>query len=76
MDQIYGSFSNEMSQRETQNYALARKAAAESFVLLKNENVLPLVGGKIALYGIGGRKTVMVGTGSGSVQPRYNVSIE
>ena len=32
-----GTTSNEVTQREIDNRALARKAAAEGFVLLKNE---------------------------------------
>lgn len=48
-----GTTSNEVTQREIDNRALARKAAAEGFVLLKNEeHFLPAKkGGKIALYG-------------------------
>lgn len=72
----YGSLSQEPSSREQKNAQLAREAAREGFVLLKNEGVLPLVSKKIALYGTGARKTISGGTGSGAVQPRYTVSIE
>ncbi len=66
----------EISQREKDHMALARRAAAEGFVLLRNEGVLPLNTKKIALYGAGARKTVKGGTGSGKVQERHSVSIE
>ena len=56
-----------MSERELRNAALSREAAAQSMVLLRNENAaLPLPGGKpVALYGIGAVRTVRGGTGSG-----------
>ena len=55
-----GSTSNEVTPRETANRLLARKAAAEGFVLLKNEDhFLPIAnGGKIALYGAGAVMTI------------------
>lgn len=57
--------------------ALARKAAREGIVLLKNEDrVLPLsAGSRIALYGVGAIHTVKGGTGSGDVNAREVVSI-
>lgn len=74
---IYGTFSQEPTQLELQNRALARQAAAEGFVLLKNEgDALPLQAKKIALYGMGARMTVKGGLGSGSVEERYSVNIE
>ncbi len=73
----YGATSSEMSDREKRNTALAREAAAESYVLLQNPNhTLPLQGKKIALYGMGGRRTVAGGRGSGESNPRYVVGIE
>jgi len=56
-----------MSARELRNAALSREAAAQSMVLLHNENqALPLAADKpIALYGIGAVRTVRGGTGSG-----------
>ena len=61
---------------ETANRALARRAAAEGFVLLENDGVLPLCPRRIALYGSGARMTVKGGTGSGAVRERYSVTIE
>ena len=62
---------------EQKNRALARRVAAESFVLLKNEKqTLPLAkNAKVALYGSGIRHTVKGGTGSGDVGERYCVTI-
>ena len=77
MKEIYGTMSPEPNELELKNRALARKAAAEGFVLLKNEGgALPLKSKKIALYGMGARKTVKGGLGSGSVEERYSVNIE
>ena len=72
-----GTTSTEMSQREKDNAILAREAAAEGFVLLKNEaQTLPLKPGtKIGLYGAGAVRTIKGGTGSGDVNNRYNVNI-
>lgn len=77
MNELYGSISPEPSDLELKNRALARAAAAEGFVLLKNEGgALPLQNKKIALYGMGARLTVKGGLGSGSVEERYSVNIE
>ena len=74
---LFGTLSPEPSELELRNRALARRAAAEGFVLLKNQGgALPLVSKKIALYGMGARKTVKGGLGSGSVEERYSVNIE
>jgi beta-glucosidase len=56
---------------------LAREAASESMVLLKNErNVLPLEKGKsIAVYGVASYNTYIGGAGSGEVSSTYIVSI-
>lgn len=73
----YGTTSSEPTELELKNRALARRTAAEGFVLLKNEGkALPLKCKKIALYGMGARKTVKGGLGSGSVEERYSVTIE
>lgn len=74
---LYGTISPEPSELELRNRALARRAATEGFVLLKNEGgALPLMSKKIALYGMGARKTVKGGLGSGSVEECYSVNIE
>ncbi|MFV0363650.1 MAG: glycoside hydrolase family 3 protein [Suipraeoptans sp.] len=72
----YGTIGDEIPELEKANRRLSRRAAAESFVLLKNDHALPLKDKKIALYGIGARKTVKGGLGSGSVEERYSVTIE
>ena len=58
--------------------AVARKAAAESIVLLRNENeALPLKGNeKVGLYGISAIDFVAGGTGSGDVNKAYVVNME
>lgn len=72
-----GSTSLDVTQREINHCAIARRAAAEGMVLLKNEgNVLPLVpGSRVALFGAGAAKTIKGGTGSGDVNERESVSI-
>ncbi len=56
---------------------VARKAAGESIVLLRNENALPLKGNeKVALYGISALDFVAGGTGSGDVNKAYVVNME
>ena len=57
--------------------AVARKAAGESIVLLRNEKALPLKGDeKVALYGISAIDFVAGGTGSGDVNKAYVVNME
>ncbi len=71
-----GSVSSAVTSREIENRIVARKAAADSMVLLKNEGVLPLKKGeRIALFGGGSVKTIKGGTGSGDVNEREVVSI-
>lgn len=74
--QVFGASTPEESQREKEHKALARQAAAEGIVLLKNDNVLPLATRKVALYGPGSRMTVKGGSGSGDVRERHSVTIE
>ncbi len=76
MENYYGVLQAEPSELELANRALALEAAKEGIVLLKNEGALPLTAKKVALYGMGARKTVKGGLGSGSVNERYSVNIE
>jgi beta-glucosidase len=73
---IYGERTQKPSPLELANRALAREAAKEGFVLLKNDGILPLQDRKIALYGAGARLTVKGGSGSGDVHERFSVNIE
>lgn len=72
-----GTTSNEITEREKQHKSLVRRAAAEGFVLLKNEDcLLPLKrGSKLALYGAGAGKTIKGGIGSGDVNERESIDI-
>ena len=57
---------------------IARKAATEGVVLLKNDNMtLPLAAGtkKVALFGTASYKTYAGGTGSGDVNKPYVINI-
>lgn len=75
MKKLFGAPNSEITAREKENTELARAAAREGIVLLKNDSALPLKTRKIALFGMGARKTVKGGTGSGSVQERHSVTI-
>jgi len=62
----------------TAHAAIARSAASECMVLLKNNNnnVLPLQKGtKVALFGAASYTTIIGGFGSGAVLPLYKVSV-
>lgn len=72
-----GTKSVEISSREMENRKIAREAAAEGMVLLKNDQVLPVSMEKpIALFGPGARYIMKGGSGSGDVNQRTVVSIE
>lgn len=72
-----GATSEAVTKREEENRKIARRAAAEGFVLLKNEDhLLPLKKTeRIGLYGAGAVKTIKGGTGSGDVNERDCISI-
>ena len=71
-----GTREEQPSERELMHGKLARKAAAEGIVLLKNEGILPLKKDTaVALLGYGAEKTVKGGIGSGDVNNRKNISI-
>ncbi len=72
-----GTTSQAVTEREMVNGVLARRAASEGFVLLKNDDhLLPLPkSNSIGLYGAGAAKTVKGGTGSGDVNNRATVTI-
>ncbi len=71
-----GTMDPRVSARETANRKVARRAAAEGIVLLKNDGVLPLAkGSRVALFGSGAGRTIKGGTGSGDVNEREVVSI-
>ena len=56
---------------------VARKAAEESIILLKNEGTLPLNGNeKVALYGVTSVDFVGIGTGSGEVNTTHIVNMQ
>ena len=71
-----GSMDQSLSELEIRHRTLAREAAVEGIVLLKNEGVLPLsTSSAIALLGSGAEKTIKGGIGSGDVNNRENISI-
>ena len=73
---FYATTSPEVTQRERDHAALARRICAEGIVLLENDGTLPLKAKRVALYGTGARHTAFGGTGSGENNPRYTVNVE
>ena len=72
----FGNRTADETELEKTNRQIAKEAAIEGMVLLKNEdNVLPLKNRKISLYGNGAKMTIKGGTGSGDVRERYSVNI-
>lgn len=62
---------------ELEHIKTVRKLSPECMVLLKSDGSFPVTqGGKLALYGSGGRQTVKGGTGSGNVNVRAFTTIE
>jgi len=71
-----GTRNSEITGREIRNQEVARKAAQEGIVLLKNDSILPLkTGCAIGLLGSGAVRTVKGGTGSGDVNERRSTTI-
>lgn len=72
-----GTTNPEAASWENEHRQIAREAADEGIVLLKNEDqILPLKpGSAVAVYGAGAGRTIKGGTGSGDVNERENISI-
>lgn len=71
-----GLRTNIPTEKELAHRQVARKAAGEGIVLLKNEGILPFYKEeKIAVFGGGATHTIKGGTGSGDVCEREVVSI-
>lgn len=71
-----GTRTPEPTELEVRNRAVARKAAADGIVLLKNEGLLPLDPAlPVALLGSGASQMIKGGTGSGDVNDREVVSL-
>jgi len=75
---LSGVTDEELRDYEIRHKVVARKAATEGMVLLKNDNdLLPLSkGSKVSLYGAGAIHMIKGGTGSGNVNNRGTVEIK
>ena len=59
-----------------ENYALAREAATEGIVLLENNGALPLDrNNTVTLFGIGSKRLIKGGSGSGLLYTKYFSSL-
>ena len=76
MRKYFAEESDRITELEKENQKRVRAVGGECMVLLKNEDVLPLAPGKIALYGYGVRHTIKGGTGSGDVNVRGTINVE
>ena len=73
---LAASTSDEITQREIDNAALAREAAGQGMVLLENENhTLPLKTKKLALFGSGAVRTIKAIPGKLSLICRIHSSV-
>ena len=71
-----GVRSPEVSKHELKHREIARYAATQGFVLLKNEDLLPVENAaKVFLAGTGATYAIKGGTGSGDVNEREVVDI-
>ena len=61
---------------EEKGNRLSSQINVEGAVLLENNGTLPIAPCKVDLYGLGARKTIVRGIGSGDITYRYTVSIE
>lgn len=69
------AFTDAETTLERVNRQVSYEAALEGIVLLENDGTLPIVPGKVALYGAGAAMTIKGGSGSGEVNERHAVSI-
>lgn len=76
MRKYYAEKTDRVTALEIENEKKLLEIGGECMVLLKNENVLPILKGKIALYGYGARHTIKGGTGSGDVNARRTINVE
>nr|ABI94090.1 beta-glucosidase [uncultured bacterium] len=77
MTKIYAMTSSEITPEEANHEQIVKRAGGECVVLLENDGILPWENpGQLALYGMGARRTIKGGTGSGDVNTRSNTSIE
>ena len=71
-----GVRSAEVTSREIKHREIARYAATQGFVLLKNDGLLPLISdARVFLAGTGAVHAIKGGTGSGDVNEREVVSV-